>query len=46
MKTYILIGIIKEKDYWFIGFKDEAQCKAYAIINKFEWWDCVLYLVE
>tara|TARA_R110002110_G_scaffold267118_2_gene482909 strand:+ start:1109 stop:1249 length:141 start_codon:yes stop_codon:yes gene_type:complete len=43
-ETYILIGILKEKDYWFTGFKNESQCKAYAIISKFEWWDCVLTL--
>ena len=34
MKMYVLIGIIK------------AQCKAYAITNKFEWWDCILALIE
>ena len=44
-ETYILIGILKEKDYWFTGFKNEAQCKAYAITNKFEWWNCILTLV-
>ena len=38
---FVLIAIIGEKDLWFSGFKDEAECEAYAALSNFDWWACV-----
>ena len=38
---FVLIAIIGEKDLWFSGFKDAAECKAHAALSNFDWWACV-----
>lgn len=38
---FVLIAIIGEKDMWFAGFKNEAECKAHAALSNFDWWACV-----
>mgnify|MGYP003624879562 FL=1 len=38
---FVLIAIIGEKDLWFSGFKDAAECEAHAALSNFDWWACV-----
>jgi hypothetical protein len=39
--VFILIAVIGEKDFWFSGFANEAECEAQALLIEFDWWACV-----
>jgi hypothetical protein len=38
---FVLIAIFEDKDLWFIGFRSQVECEAYALISKFDWWACI-----